>query len=166
MAKKKSKAKADTAKKSKAKSKAAPKVASKAAKANRKVSKSSKKPAKGKAKAGAKAGKEPAWRGVACKSLADIRENIDRLDAVIVPLLCERLHFVRQAANFKPSVAGVVVPARVEQIIATVRGMAEKLGARPETIEKVYRELIDAFTADEQRHWAELHTQKRLSDKW
>jgi isochorismate pyruvate lyase len=160
VAKKKSKVKADKAKKS---GKKPVKKAAKVSKASRKPAKAAKKSVK---KTAAKGAKEPAWRRIACKSLADIRENIDRLDTAIVPLLCERLHFVRQAANFKPSVAGVVVPARVEQIIATVRGMAEKLGARPETIEKVYRELIDAFTADEQRHWAELHTQKRLSDTW
>jgi isochorismate pyruvate lyase len=159
VAKKKSKVKADKLKAEKAKKKNKP---AKAAKSSRKVAKAGKKAAK----AGKKAAKEPAWRRIACSSLADIRQNIDRLDATIVPLLCERLHFVTQAANFKPSVAGVVVPSRVEEIIRAVRAMAEKLGTRPETIEKVYRELIDAFTADEQRHWGELHTQKRLSEKW
>ena len=43
---------------------------------------------------------------------------------VIVPLLCERHHFVTEAAKFKPSVAGVVVPSRVEEIVAPVRDMA------------------------------------------
>lgn len=159
MAKVKSKSKTKT-KAKKANSK------TKAAKAKRKVSKAGKKSAKTKSKSkNGKAVKAPGWR-VTCTSLAQIRENIDRLDALIVPLLCERLHFVTQAANFKPSVAGVVVPARVEQIIASVRAMAEKFGTRPETIETVYRALIDAFTADEQRHWAELHKLPRLSDKW
>jgi isochorismate pyruvate lyase len=162
MAKKKAKTKA---KRAKAKAKPAAKTAKsksrKAASAKPKAKK-----AKGKAKASARVSKEPAWRRIACTSLADIRANIDRLDATIVPLLCERLHFVTQAANFKPSVAGVVVPSRVEEIIASVRAQAAQLGARPETIEAVYRNLIDAFTADEQRHWAALHTQTRLSDKW
>lgn len=152
--------------KSKAKAKPAPKAAKRKASktaASKKASKKSSKKQKGKAK---RATQEPSWRRIKVTSLADVRANIDRLDAAIVPLLCERLYFVTQAANFKPSVAGVVVPARVEQIIASVRAMAEKLGARPETMDSVYRHLIDAFTADEQRHWAELNTQKRLSDKW
>jgi len=97
-----------------------------------------------------------AWR-ITCKSLAEIRGNIDRLDKKIVPLLCERLHFVTQAANFKPSVAGVVVPSRVEEIVGKVRAQAASLGTSPNTIEAVYRSLIDAFTADEQKHWQELH---------
>ena len=102
-----------------------------------------------------KAAKKRAWR--TCRSLAEIRANIDRLDAVIVPLLCERLHFVTQAANFKPSVAGVVVPSRVEEIVGKVRAIAAGLDTSPDTIERVYRDLINAFTADEQRHWQELH---------
>jgi isochorismate pyruvate lyase len=96
------------------------------------------------------------WR-VACKNLDQIRRNIDRLDAVIVPLLCQRLHFVTQAANFKPSVAGVVVPSRVEEIVGKVRAIAAQMDTNPDTIERVYRDLINAFTADEQRHWQELH---------
>lgn len=113
--------------------------------------------AKSKAKRVTKrAAKESDWR-MPVNSLADVRANIDRLDREIVPLLCQRLWFVTQAANFKPSVAGVVVPSRVEEIIAKVRAAAEKLGSRPDTLERVYRQLIDAFTADEQRHWKELH---------
>ncbi len=114
-----------------------------------------KKPAPKKKAAQKKAAKKRAWR--TCRSLAEIRANIDRLDAVIVPLLCERLHFVTQAANFKPSVAGVVVPSRVEEIVGKVRAIAAGLDTSPDTIERVYRDLINAFTADEQRHWQELH---------
>ena len=127
-------------KKSKAKSKAKPKLKAKPAKRSAKK----------------KSAKKKDWR-ITCKSLAEIRQNIDRLDNLIVPLLCQRLHFVTQAANFKPSVAGVVVPSRVEEIIDRVRAAATALGTSPDTIERVYRSLIDAFTADEQRHWQALN---------
>jgi len=130
--------------KSKSKAKARPKVKSKP-----------------KTKRVVKRAKKAEWRKSgprrSPKSLADVRANIDRLDNLIVPLLCERLYFVTQAANFKPSVAGVVVPSRVEDIITRVRAVAAQLGSRPDTLERVYRNLIDAFTADEQRHWKELH---------
>lgn len=91
------------------------------------------------------------------KTLAAVRAAIDGMDRKIVPLLCERLYFVTQAARFKPSVAGVVIPARVEEVVANARRMAQASGANPDTIEAVYRALIDAFTADEQRRWRELH---------
>ena len=110
---------------------------------------------------GANTGREPAakeadWR-ISCGSLAEVRANIDRLDATITQLLCERLHFVNQAAQFKPSVAGVVVPSRVEEIIQRVREMARGHGSNPDTIEAVYRAIIDAFTRDEQQHWRDMH---------
>ncbi len=117
----------------------------------------SRKPARAVKTRAAKAKSSNKKNWVTCKSLAEIRQNIDRLDAVIVPLLCQRLHFVTQAANFKPSVSGVVVPSRVEEIIGKVRAAAVTLGTNPDTIERVYRDLINAFTADEQRHWQELN---------
>ena len=67
---------------------------------------------------------ESDWR-VACKSLADVRAQIDLFDQLITPLLCKRQYFVEQAANFKPSVAGVVVQSRVEEIVQKVRAIAD-----------------------------------------
>ena len=96
------------------------------------------------------------WQ-VKVSSLADVRANIDRLDAAIVPLLCERHRYVTAAAQFKPSVAGVVVPSRVEEIITRVRDMAAAQGVNPDTMEDVYRALIDAFTRDEQARWRDMH---------
>jgi isochorismate pyruvate lyase len=102
---------------------------------------------------GRKAETEGDWRTV--KSLAEVRANIDRLDSLIVPLLCERHHFVTAAAQFKPSEAGVVVPGRVEEIIRRVRELAKANDVNPDTMEKVYRDMIATFTLDEQAHWRE-----------
>ncbi len=119
-----------------------------------------KRPAKAKPRAVKKTrAKEGDWR-VKCNSLGDIRAQIDMLDQLIAPLLCKRQYFVEQAANFKPSVTGVVIPARVEQIVQTVRGIADGMKGDADTMERVYRAIIDAFTAAEQRHWRELHGNK------
>jgi isochorismate pyruvate lyase len=116
----------------------------------------SKRPAP-KAKSRKKRGaKEADWR-VDCKSLADIRAHIDHLDNIIAPLICKRNYFVTQAAKFKPSVAGVVVPSRVEEIITRVRRIAEDMKSDSVTIESIYRAIIDAMTAAEQRHWQDMH---------
>src|SRR4051812_23824560 len=106
-------------------------------------------------KRGEKSETEGDWR--TCASLAEVRANIDRLDALIVPLLCERHGHVTAAARFKPSVDGVVVPSRVEEIIHRVREIAAVQGVNPDTIETVYRALIDAFTRDEQARWRDMH---------
>lgn len=96
------------------------------------------------------------WR-FSCKSLGEIRAAIDSLDDVIVPLLCRRHFFVTQAAKFKPSVKGVVIQSRVEEVVDRARYLAEKAGVDPDTMEAVYRPLIDAYTADEQRNWRKLN---------
>lgn len=99
---------------------------------------------------------EPDWR-VPCHSLSDIRANIDRLDALIAPLLSQRLHFVKSAAKFKASKEAVIVQSRVEEIVESVRRTATQYGANPDVIEHVYRTLIDAFTVEEQNNWDKVH---------
>ncbi len=89
----------------------------------------------------------------ACESLADIRAGIDSLDRQIVRLLAERGRYVVGAARFKRSAAEVQAPARVEQVIANVRGLAAIEDTAPEVVERVYRTLIAAQTELEQQHW-------------
>ena len=89
-----------------------------------------------------------------CESLAQVREQIDRIDTQIVRLLAERGGYVLAAARFKRSAAEVRAPQRVEQVIARVRALAERQGAMPDVVERIYREMIEAFTDAEQRHWS------------
>ena len=96
------------------------------------------------------------WRAE-CASLADVRQNIDRLDEIIAPLLCQRLFFVKQAAKFKPSKEAVVVPSRVEDIVRSVRLVAEKHAMNPDVLECIYRIIIDEFTAEEKKNWDTLY---------
>jgi isochorismate pyruvate lyase len=96
------------------------------------------------------------WR-VECDSLADVRKNIDRLDDLIAPLLCQRLFFVKQAAKFKPSKEAVVVLSRVEEIIQSVRAVAQKHDMNPDVIEHIYRTIIDDFTQEEKNNWDKVH---------
>ena len=93
-----------------------------------------------------------------CESLDEVRINIDRLDKLIVPLLAEREHYVRQAARFKKSADTVVVPARVEQVIGFVTAQARDSGASPAAMERIYRAIIDAMTELEVK---EHHTLNR-----
>lgn len=93
------------------------------------------------------------------KSLAEVRAAIDAMDRKMVPLLCERLYYVTQAAQFKPSVKGVVVQWRVEEVVENAKRLAKPFGANAKTIEAIYRVLIDASTLDEQQRWRDLHAQ-------
>jgi isochorismate pyruvate lyase len=79
------------------------------------------------------------------ESLDDVRAEIDRIDRQLVELVAEREQWVRQAARFKTSRAEVEAPARVEQVIGKVRGLASEAGASPEVVERLYRAMIAAF---------------------
>ncbi len=78
-------------------------------------------------------------------SLDEVRAAIDQIDRRLVELVAEREQWVRQAARFKSSRADVGAPARVEQVITRVRGLAESAGASPEVVERLYRAMIAAF---------------------
>lgn len=93
---------------------------------------------------------------VECKDLEEVRSNIDRLDRAIIPLLAERGDYVLQAARFKPNVADVPAPARVEDVIRNVLKLASEHGAMPDVVEKTYRAMIAAFIAAEHREHQEI----------
>jgi isochorismate pyruvate lyase len=93
---------------------------------------------------------------IPCESLDEVRAQIDRLDREIVALLAERGDYVRQAARFKKTSADVAAPARVEQVIGKVRGLAGEKGADPVVVERVYRAMIAAFIDAEHKEHARL----------
>ncbi len=96
---------------------------------------------------------------VDCKSLEEVRANIDRLDRQIVGLLAERGGYVKQAARFKKTVEDVKAPRRVEQVIANAVALAREMSANPTVVERVYREMVAAFIDAELNEHAAL--QKR-----
>ncbi|OFX11315.1 MAG: hypothetical protein A2516_05570 [Alphaproteobacteria bacterium RIFOXYD12_FULL_60_8] len=92
-----------------------------------------------------------------CKTLTEVRECIDLLDAQIVTLLAERAKYVHEAARFKESRQGVIVPSRIEEIIARVRQLSIERGANPDLMERIYRSMIDAYIVSEQDVWDNLN---------
>lgn len=84
-----------------------------------------------------------------CKSLEEVRANIDKIDDGIIKLIAERTDYVRQAAKFKTNTNGVKAPDRVEAVIRKVRGEAEKYGADADMVEALYREMISRFIITE-----------------
>ena len=86
-----------------------------------------------------------------CANLAEVRENIDRLDRQIVALLAERGRYVKDAARFKRDAFQVSAPQRQQEVIDKVKALAEEKGAYPEVVEAAYRALIAGFIAREQQ---------------
>ena len=88
-----------------------------------------------------------------CKSMDEVRKEIDRLDREIVPLLAERAKYVAQAAGLKVHRTDVVVPARIEDVVRKARKLAEQHDMDPELAEDIYRAMIDAFIKFERHVW-------------
>ena len=91
--------------------------------------------------------------GKCCQTLAEVRENIDRLDREIVKLMAERQKYVGEAGRFKKDPAAVSAPARVEAIIAKVKALSAEEGLAPEVGERAFRAMIAAFEDYERAEW-------------
>lgn len=90
-------------------------------------------------------------------SLAEVRDNIDRLDRQLVALIAERGAYVRQAAGFKKTAEEVPAPQRVAQVMAKVDALAVELGADPAVVDATWRAMIAAFIDAERLALAALH---------
>lgn len=84
-----------------------------------------------------------------CRTMADVRHHIDRIDRHIVALLAERAGYVREAARIKPGREDIVDPPRIEDVLGKVRRCAEEHGLEPDLVDAVYRLMIDRFIAHE-----------------
>lgn len=86
-----------------------------------------------------------------CRTMADVRAEIDRIDARIVALLGERAGYIDRAAELKPALG---LPARiddrVEEVIAKVRARAMAESVDPDLAEALWRRLIDWSIAREE----------------
>lgn len=86
-----------------------------------------------------------------CRDMSEVRVEIDRLDNLLVPLIAERTGYVARAAELKPNRAAIVDEARIQQIVDKVRAQTQTAGGDPDLIEAIYRAMIDAFIAFEEK---------------
>jgi isochorismate pyruvate lyase len=91
-----------------------------------------------------------------CVLLAEVRDEIDRIDQAMLALLAERGGYVQLAARFKKDAADVPAPERVRQVLEKVRARAVELGADPEIAEATWKAMIAAFIVSEQAEHARL----------
>ncbi|RBP17136.1 isochorismate pyruvate lyase [Roseiarcus fermentans] len=91
--------------------------------------------------------------GRCCATLAEVRNNIDRIDRELVRLMAERQQYVGEAGRFKKDPASVGDPARVDAIIARVRADAAAQRLDPTVAETTFRAMIAAFETFERAEW-------------
>ena len=85
-----------------------------------------------------------------CTTMADIRDNIDRVDQALMALFEERWSFIRRAAEIK---AGLGIPAdvpeRVRQVRENANGNAQARGLDGDFYEGIWAQLIQHAIAYE-----------------
>jgi len=94
---------------------------------------------------------------VDCITMAEVREEIDRLDRILVKLIAERQGYIEAAARIKPRKDEVRLPWRIEDVVAKVLAEASKQGLSKRIAEPVWRELIDRCIEHEHENWDNAH---------
>jgi isochorismate pyruvate lyase len=91
-------------------------------------------------------------RAAECETMAEIRSEIDRVDAALVALFAERVSYIDRAGAIKSTIG---LPARiddrVEEVVARVRSHAVAHGLPPDKLEKLWRRVIDWSIEREER---------------
>ena len=85
--------------------------------------------------------------------MADIRAEIDRRDREVVRLFGERFQYVKAAAKFKTSETSVRAPERFAAMLAERRQWAEAEGLSADVVERLFRDLVEHFIAEEMARW-------------
>lgn len=78
-----------------------------------------------------------------CKSLEEVRKEIDAIDEELVTLIAQRSKYVKQAAKFKESVEEIKSDERINDVLNHVRHLAGSLGISPNLVADVFQILID-----------------------
>ena len=87
-----------------------------------------------------------------CKNIADVRNEIDRIDQVIVALIGERFEYVKEVVKYKaPTPAGIEASDRRTSMLADRRTWAVARGLDPDVIASLYDQLVEYFIAEEKK---------------
>jgi len=86
-----------------------------------------------------------------CRTMAEIRAEIDRVDEELVRLFAERAGYIDRASEIKAEINWPArITGRVEEVVANVRRHAVTYGLPPDLVEKLWRRVIDWSIAREE----------------
>jgi len=93
-----------------------------------------------------------------CKSLGEVRSEIDRLDKSLIATISQRQDYVYAAAGFKRNEEQVHARDRQRTMLAARRQWAEAEGVDPDLIESLFRKLVDHFIRAEMSVFSEKNS--------
>jgi isochorismate pyruvate lyase len=94
-----------------------------------------------------------------CRTMAEVRRGVDRLDEMIVRLIAARFRYMDAAARIKPERATVRDEARKAEVLGNVTAHAEREGAPAAAVAELYERLIEASIAYEFDRFDALRTE-------
>ena len=98
------------------------------------------------------AARQPFGARVVMPTLDDLRDDIDRVDEVLVRLLNERARVACEIGRLKKEIgAEVYQPEREKQVLAHVRGIAAEGPLGPDAIARLFERIIDEARSLERR---------------
>ena len=92
-----------------------------------------------------------------CRTMDDVRREIDRLDRKLVALLATRQGFIEAAARIKGERRAVRDETRIGEVMARVKEESARRGLSLDIAEAVWRALIDASIAYELEEFDRRH---------
>ncbi|MFN3944896.1 MAG: chorismate mutase [Allosphingosinicella sp.] len=84
-----------------------------------------------------------------CRTMAEVRRGVDRLDEEIVARLGERFRYMEAAARIKPDRGAVRDEDRKAEVIANARRLASRHGVPDAAVHELYERLVEASIAYE-----------------
>ena len=94
----------------------------------------------------------------ACQSLDNLCRHLDAIDRQIVTLLAERGAYIRQTGRFNTEPAALADRQRLAPAISRARALSLSVGADPDTTERVYLAMLEAFGAADTAEYPALAT--------
>ncbi len=83
-------------------------------------------------------------------TMAELRGQIDRVDAALMDLLADRWAYTERAADLKRHEGiAAAAPARAQAVIARVRADAEARGMDPDMVAAMWSTMIETVIARE-----------------
>lgn len=92
-----------------------------------------------------------------CRSMDEVRIEIDRIDQALVDLIAERFGYVDRAWQLKDRPDEAVVPWRIKQVVDRVKKRAVDKGLPPELAEAIWRQMIGWFIQYEEERLNETN---------
>lgn len=88
----------------------------------------------------------------ACRSMVELRAEIDALDTALITLLSERSRYIDRAVTLKKQeTLPARIPSRVNEVIAHIRTEAAENDLDPDLAETLWQHLIEWSIAREAR---------------